>query len=85
MDTYLPRREGSIQEFQHGHYFMYVVEWDETSGDSKRKHREIEVYYAKAKLLWNTTDPSKFEKALEIFDKTPEKFNNIRLEGELPE
>ena len=25
-----PRRTGRISEFQNGHYFMYVTEWDET-------------------------------------------------------
>lgn len=79
-----PRRHGTIREHQHGHYFLYIVEWEETTGDAGRKHTEIEIYYAKAKLIWNTTDPNKLDKAMKLFFTKPETFNDVR-DGELPE
>ena len=79
-----PRRNGSIKEYQHGHYFLYITEWAETTGEGGRKHTEIEVYYAKAEVIWNTTDPQKLDAAMRIFKKSPEKFRSVRIEGELP-
>jgi len=70
---------------------MYVTEWDETD-EHARAHREIEVYYAKARVVaslendprWNSTDPGKFEEALAIFMTTPEVFETTSGAGELP-
>lgn len=76
-----PRRTGTIEEHQHGHWFLYVTEWtDATEG---RRHRELEIYYAKAHPIWNTTDPSKFEAAKKLFFLAPESFQG-HPEGELP-
>lgn len=92
-----PRRIGTIKEYQHGHWFLYLTEWEETTGQGGRKHTEVEIYYAKAEHVWsssdkdnilgnpvwNTTDPNKLNQAMKIFFDLPESFKNTR-EGELP-
>lgn len=85
-----PRRTGTIEEYQNGHYFMYVTEWDETD-EHARKHREIEVYYAKARVVtsletdprWNSTDPQLFESALALFQQDPHEFEMRSQTGAL--
>lgn len=89
------RRRGEITEYQNGHYFMYVTEWQEqqkVGGGKARRHREIEIYYAKARVvrnlnddpMWNTTDPHIFEKALALFESNPAAFEKDNETGKLP-
>ena len=90
-----PRRQGMIYEYQHGHYFMYVTEWQEqqkVGGGVARRHREIEIYYAKARVvrgsddpIWNSTDPNKFDMALQRFFDDPASFEKTSEAGELPD
>lgn len=96
MDKTKPRRVGRISEYQNGHWFMYVTEWDETSGKGGRQHTEVEIYHVvtehiyssdRDKLgdpLWNTTDPNKLDEAIKAFMDKPEGFADIRIPGELP-
>jgi len=86
-----PRRTGRIEEYQNGHYFLYVTQWDETD-ENARRHREIEIYYAKARVVtqldtdpkWNSTDPGLFDKALALFMRDPESFEASGNVGALP-
>lgn len=84
-----PRRQGRLTEYQHGHYFLYITEWDAQEEGAGRKHREIEIYYARAEPIWHSTDPNKFEQAKEIFFNSPELFRKLTpaeiLAGVLPE
>lgn len=75
-----PRRQGTVKEYQNGHYFLYVTEWEEQD-KTARKHKEIEIYYAKARVvrnfedpIWNSTDTKLFDKALKQFYEDPESF-----------
>lgn len=80
-----PRRSGKLTEYQNGHYFLYVTEWAAAEEGKGRRHIEIEVYYAKARSVWNTTDPRKLEEAKRIFDVKPSAFETTSgTEGELP-
>jgi hypothetical protein len=76
-----PRRSGRVQEWQDGHYFLYVTEWD---ADGKGQHIEVEVYFAKARLLWMTTDPRKIMEAKALFFENPMFFEQPTHRGELP-
>lgn len=89
------RRKGQITEYQNGHYFLYVTEWEEQQkigGGQARRHREIEIYYAKARHVrnlsddpkWNTTDPNIFKKALKLFKENPAAFEKGNETGKLP-
>jgi len=82
----IPRRKGIIEEYQNGHYFMYVTKWDAQEDGAGRQHKEIEIYYAKARVIrnsedpiWNSTDPNMFDKALEQFKKDPESFEGSNI------
>ena len=80
-----PRRSGRLTEYQNGHYFLYVTEWDAAEDGAGRQHVEIEVYYAKARSVWNTTDPWKLDEAKRIFDANPAAFEDVPPDtGELP-
>lgn len=87
-----PRRTGTIMEYQNGHYFMYLTEWSGEHDADGRAHREIEVYYAKARVvanlegdpLWNTTDQSLFARAFQAFRVAPEVFEKTGEAGDLP-
>ena len=87
-----PRRTGHIDEYQNGHYFMYVTTWDETD-KHQRSHREIEIYYAKAQVVtqlesdprWNSTDPNLFDQALALFIDDPMRFESRSDAGNLQE
>jgi len=89
-----PRRKGIIREYQNGHYFMYVTEWEEQQkigGGKARRHREIEIYYVPVYHLvstedpvWSSTDPAQFNEALKIFKTKPEAFVKTTKVGEIP-
>ena len=79
-----PRRKGNVSEYQNGHYFLYVTEWDAAEDGAGRRHVKIEVFYAKARLLWNSTDPNKIEDAKKIFLADPIAFQQTSEAGELP-
>ena len=79
-----PRRTGAVKEYQNGHWFLYEIEWEETSGDSGRKHKEIEIYYAKAREVWHSTDPKKHDDAKRVFQENPEFFLATEA-GKLPD
>lgn len=80
----VPRRKGTLTEYQNGHYFMYVTEWGAEEDGAGRKHVEIEIFYSKAQLIWNSTDPAKLEKVKEIFQEDPSAFKHPAKEGTLP-
>ncbi len=81
---FTPRRKGRVQEWQDGHYFLYITEWDADEDGKGRRHVEVEVYQAKARLLWNTTDPNKIEEAKRLFFRDPTLFEQEVRHGELP-
>jgi hypothetical protein len=89
-----PRRQGLIKEYQNGHYFMYVTEWEEQQrldGGKARPHREVEIYYVPITRIvstndpvWSSTDPKQFHEAIELFMADPELFAHTTKVGELP-
>ncbi len=92
-----PRRQGTIEEYQNGRWFLYHVKWEEQThvdGSLARAHEELEVYFNESKIvfdstgksdpLWNSTDIKQFSKALELFVAAPEKFKEVKEGGILP-
>ena len=79
------RRQGKLSEYQNGHYFLYITEWNAAEEGAGRQHVEIEIYYAKSRSIWHTTDPWKLEEAKRIFNENPSAFESVPSDtGELP-
>lgn len=79
-----PRRNGTIREWQDGHYFLYITEWDADEDGKGRRHVEVEVFHVAVKPIWNSTDPNKIEEAKRLFFRDPSVFEQPTPRGELP-
>ena len=73
----------SRTEYQHGHYFMDIVEWLEIT-DTENIYKELEIYSIRSQPIWTTIDVGDFEKVKELFFYNPVLFEKVAGTDKLP-